>query len=109
VHCHTLLQDHTQPNMAQITIKGLDAIGRNLEKTLSETVEQLSQRVFETAKANTPIRSGNARRNWTKLATKDNFEVANRVPYIERLEAGASRQAPRGIIGPTLTQVKGKL
>lgn len=95
--------------MAQITIKGIDAIGQHLEHAVSETVEQLSQRILDLARANTPIRSGNARSKWTKLATKDNFEVANRVPYIERLEAGASRQAPRGIIGPTLTQVKGKL
>lgn len=95
--------------MAAIRITGLDAIGRDLSRTLSDTIKQLADEVLVDARANTPIRSGNARRNWNKSVTKDNFEVINRVPYIERLEAGASKQAPRGIIGPTLSQVKGKV
>lgn len=95
--------------MAEIRITGLDTVGRDLERTLSDTIKQLADEVLVDARANTPIRSGNARRNWNKSVTKDNFEVINRVPYIERLEAGASKQAPRGIIGPTLSQVKGKV
>jgi hypothetical protein len=43
-----------------------------------------------------------------KQKEEDGYAVVNRVPYIERLEAGASRQAPKGIIGPTLTQIKGR-
>lgn len=95
--------------MAEIRITGLDAVGRDLSRTLSETVKQLADEVLVDARANTPVRSGNARRNWNKKVTKENFEVINRVPYIERLEAGASKQAPRGIIGPTLEQIKGKV
>lgn len=95
--------------MAEIRITGLDAVGRDLARTLSETVKQLADEVLVDARANTPVRSGNARRNWNKKVTKENFEVINRVPYIERLEAGASKQAPRGIIGPTLEQIKGKV
>jgi len=95
--------------MAEIRITGLDAVSRDLSRALSETIEKLADEVLVDARANTPIRSGNARRNWNKTVTKDNFEVINRVPYIERLEAGASKQAPRGIIGPTLSQVKGKV
>lgn len=95
--------------MAEIRITGLDAVGRDLARTLSETVKQLADEVLVDARANTPVRSGNARRNWNKKVTKENFEVVNRVPYIERLEAGASKQAPRGIIGPTLEQIKGKV
>ena len=72
-------------------------------------VRDLGNTTLQEAKGHTPVKSGNARSKWTKTQTKDNFEVANRVPYIERLEAGASRQAPRGIIGPTLTAIKGKI
>ena len=95
--------------MAEIRITGLDLVGRDIARTLSETVKQLADEVLVDARANTPIRSGNARRNWRKSVTDTNFEVINRVPYIERLEAGASKQAPKGIIGPTLSQVKGKV
>jgi len=81
---------------------------RSLEKDLGKFVAKLAQDTFDTARKATPIRTGNARSKWTKTTGKDNFVVQNQVPYIERLEAGASRQAPRGIIGPTLTQIKGK-
>ena len=92
-----------------ITITGLDSLGRELNRSLKQTLAELADEVLVDARANTPIRSGNARRNWTKKVTENNFEVQNKVPYIERLEAGASRQAPKGIIGPTLAQIKGKV
>jgi hypothetical protein len=92
-----------------ITITGLDSLGRELNRSLKQTLAELADEVLVDARANTPIKSGNARRNWTKKVTNDNFEVQNKVPYIERLEAGASRQAPKGIIGPTLAQIKGKV
>lgn len=94
--------------MANITVTGVDLDIKQLAKELKMTVEQLADEVLVDARANTPVRSGNARRNWTKKVNSNSFEVANRVPYIERLEAGASRQAPKGIIGPTLQQIKGK-
>ena len=95
--------------MALITISGVDLDIKKLTKELSITVKQLADEVLVDARANTPIRSGNARRNWNKKVTDKTFEVSNRVPYIERLEAGASKQAPNGIIGPTLSQIKGKV
>ena len=92
-----------------VTITGLDALGRELDRSLKQTLAELADEVLVDARANTPIKSGNARRNWTKKVMDNNFEVENRVPYIERLEAGASRQAPKGIIGPTLAQIKGRV
>ena len=92
-----------------ITITGLNQIGRELDRALADAIDEIADEVFVDIRANTPIKTGNARRNWTKKVTKDNFVVENRVPYIERLEAGASRQAPKGIIGPTLEQIKGKV
>jgi hypothetical protein len=92
-----------------ITVTGLDSLGRELDRALAKTIDELADEVFVDIRANTPIKTGNARRNWTKKVTKDNFIVENKVPYIERLEAGASRQAPKGIIGPTLDQIKGKV
>jgi HK97 gp10 family phage protein len=92
-----------------VKITGLDALGRELNRSLKQTLEEVADEVLTDARANTPVKSGNARRNWTKKVSNDNFEVENKVPYIERLEAGASRQAPKGIIGPTLAQIKGRV
>jgi hypothetical protein len=80
----------------------------DLKTELAGFIKELANDVIDTAQKNTPVRSGNARRNWTKQVTSNSAVIQNKVPYIERLEAGASRQAPKGILGPTLTTIKGK-
>ena len=92
----------------KITITGVDSAKRGLEGEIKLLVARLADEVLTDAKSNTPVKTGNARRGWNKKINNMGAVVDNRVPYIERLEAGASKQAPRGIIGPTLTQVKGK-
>jgi HK97 gp10 family phage protein len=92
----------------QITFTGIDSLNRDLGDQLKKFVKEVADDIYQTAKKNTPVKSGRAKRNWTEKVSGNNFEVKNQVPYIGRLEAGASRQAPKGIIGPTLTQVKGK-
>ncbi len=81
---------------------------RSLEQDLGKFVAKLAQDTFKAARDVTPVKTGRARSAWTKQTARDNFVVQNKVPYIERLEAGASRQAPTGIIGPTLNTIKGK-
>lgn len=97
--------------MINITITGVSAMSKKLDKKLSELIQKVGKDTYRFASDNTPVRSGNARKNWkhktTGVGNKD-FQVENTTPYIGRLEAGASKQAPKGIIGPTLTQVKGK-
>jgi hypothetical protein len=93
----------------KLEITGIEGLRRELKNSLSQTLEDLADEVLLDARSNTPVRTGNAKRSWEKRVDKKNFQVENRVPYIERLEAGASRQAPKGIIGPTLAQVKGKI
>ena len=92
----------------KVTFTGSSGLVGDLKKELSQMVKDLGNTTLQEAKGHTPVKTGYAKSKWTKTQSKDNFEVANRVPYIERLEAGASRQAPRGIIGPTLTAIKGK-
>lgn len=95
--------------MASIVFTGKDVIDRKLKKTLQMTIQQVADEVEKTAKSKTPVKTGYTRSKWTKKVKQKDFTVANRVPWIERLEAGASKQAPRGIIGPTLTTLKGKI
>ena len=94
--------------MLKISLNGAGAIIPNLTKELEKEISMLADKVLLRVKDNTPIKTGNARRNWNSSKRKDGFTVENKVPYIERLEAGHSKQAPKGIIGPTLSQVKGK-
>jgi hypothetical protein len=93
--------------MASINIKveNVQGVQRDLRRAIERTVQEVAAETQKSAVVSTPIKSGNARRNWTKKTTANTFVVENRVPYIERLEQGSSRQAPRGIIGPTLDKV----
>lgn len=92
--------------MARVEVTGLRAVLMNIDRIVEKQVAELSEELKSTARAKTPIRTGNARRNWKDKQDKRGFTVENRVPYIERLEAGSSKQAPRGIVGPTLTEIK---
>lgn len=80
----------------------------DLQRDLGEFIKTLASDIEQEARKNTPIKTGNARRNWNKSVTSESAVIQNKVPYIERLEAGASKQAPKGILGPTLTAIKGK-
>ena len=92
--------------MARVTITGITNTMREIQSIVDLSIEGYAREVETVARAKTPIKTGNARRNWNNNKSKKGFEVENRVPYIERLEAGHSKQAPRGIVGPTLTQIK---
>lgn len=93
--------------MASINIKleNVQGVQRDLQRAIEQTIREVAAETQKSAVVSTPVRSGNARRNWTKKTTARDFVVENRVPYIERLEQGSSKQAPRGIIGPTLDKV----
>ncbi len=80
-----------------------------LERSVDKLISDVSKRTLATAKANTPIRSGRARNSWTSKEGPGLFEVQNSVPYIEQLEKGRSRQAPRGIVRPTVRVITGQL
>lgn len=93
--------------MARVSVVGINSVMRDIKTAISREIDQYAEELTELARANTPIKSGNARRNWNNKRTKQTgFTVENRVPYIERLEAGHSKQAPKGMVGPTLTQIK---
>tara|TARA_B100000029_G_scaffold513459_1_gene613147 strand:- start:663 stop:968 length:306 start_codon:yes stop_codon:yes gene_type:complete len=79
------------------------ALERSVEKLLNEVADKTKS----VAQANTPKRSGYARKNWTKKKDDDGFSVANRTPYIQYLEKGTSKQAPQGITKPTVRKITG--
>ena len=80
-----------------------------LTKAVEDMFANVGQNTLKLAKQNTPIRSGRARKSWTQESTKSGFEVKNNVPYIEQLEKGRSKQAPRGITQPTTRAVSRRI
>jgi|TARA_B100000470_G_scaffold27989_1_gene18298 hypothetical protein len=77
-----------------------------LKKSIDQAVRGIATDLFKTIKRYTPVRSGRARKNWRMTKkSKSNYEVRNKVPYIERLDAGYSKQSPKGMTRPSLREV----
>lgn len=89
--------------MARVDIIGIKEFMAAASQEIAATIDNHADLVQRTVVSKTPKRSGNARRNWKKTSSDSTgFEVENRVPYIERLEQGSSKQAPRGFTKQTL-------
>ncbi len=67
---------------------------KQLDKVASES--------YEFFKKKTPIRSGNARRK-TRLQGQT---IKADYPYAQRLDEGYSKQAPQGMVDPTIKFIK---
>lgn len=92
--------------MAGISIQGLASVKREIRSVVEDVIQETQDTVYKEVRATTPVRTGNAKKNWRKSSTRGKLDVVNRVPYIERLEDGWSRKAPNGMVGPTLAKLK---
>ena len=52
----------------------------------------------------TPIDTGEARKGWVAVKTREGFEVKNEVEHIEFLNKGSSKQAPAHFVELTALQ-----
>lgn len=85
----------------------IDLIGdQELLKELEQEIDQLNNFVAAEFKRQvvprTPIDKGTARRGWQQRQSGRGQTVENRVPYIERLERGYSRQARNGFVNQAI-------
>lgn len=101
----------------KVEITGLDRVRSNVNRTLGSEVRRLSDAVFKEVRANTPVDTGRARKGWRRQVSDRSFEITNAVPYVPVLDQGrhmtsrgmrGSNQAPKGIIGPSLNNIKGR-
>lgn len=99
-----MIQVKVTPTAKMVTDQVADAV--------SDLVRQLSHELLatlrnqRTSQVITPVKSGRARRGW-KLRKRNDFQykVFNKVPYINRLDEGYSKQAPNGIVRPAIKEV----
>lgn len=72
-----------------------------------ERAGAIPKRVMDDAykffKAETPIRSGNARRN--TFYDRNSLTIEASYPYAGRLNEGYSQQAPQGMVEPTIEYI----
>lgn len=95
----------------KIEVRGVADTIKQVEDDYQQFLERVADLIHTEAPKFTPKRTGRARAGWENNTKKNEILVENRVPYVGYLEKPyvKSRQAPQGIIGPTLTSVRGKL
>jgi hypothetical protein len=93
-----------------------DLNGR-VRKTIDRAVQKIGRELLDEIKTRTPVDTGTAKAGWRKQASTTGFVLENNVPYIGILDRGrhmtnrgmrGSKQAPRGIVGPSLKAIKGR-
>ena len=94
--------------MFKTKILNVNEVLTRVEKEISKVSTKLSNTLFVEAKKQTPIREGRARKGWRIERQGTNTRVVNRVPYIGTLERGRSKQAPNGILKPTVRNLKNR-
>tara|TARA_A100001201_G_C4070759_1_gene195729 strand:- start:914 stop:1207 length:294 start_codon:yes stop_codon:yes gene_type:complete len=91
--------------MLSIRVQGTKKVMGNLEREVDRIMTRVAQDTLVVARKNTPIDKGQARRGWRLENATNEKRIVNRVPYIDLLEKGRSKQAPRGILGPTTREI----
>lgn len=92
-------------------------LNARLRKSIDREVQKVGREILDEIKSRTPVDTGTARAGWRKQASTTGFTIENNVPYIGILDKGrhmtnrgmrGSKQAPRGIVGPSLKAIKGR-
>jgi hypothetical protein len=90
--------------MITLNVKGVQQVSSKLKK-IQQKLDKVPKEAHKVFVANTPIRSGNARRN-TSLQ-KDKIKA--NYPYAKRLDEGWSKQSPEGMVKPTLEYIRNRI
>jgi hypothetical protein len=101
----------------KVQIIGIDQTISQVNDELRSAVKRLSNDLLSEIKQKTPVDTGTARSGWQQKVDNKGFEITNNVPYVPILDKGrhmtargmrGSKQAPNGIVGPSLKSIKGK-
>lgn len=99
----------------QITRSG--SLQKEIETAARSEIAWFADDLYYEIRRKTPVDTGTAQRGWRKSSTPTVHEISNNVPYVEVLDKGrhmtnrgmrGSKQAPRGIVGPSLQSIKGR-
>lgn len=72
-------------------------------REINKQLDKLPRQAWDFFYKATPIKTGNARRN-TRLV--GNKTIVAKYPYAQRLDEGYSKQAPDGMVKPTLAFIR---
>jgi len=68
--------------------------------------KKMADGAYKEFKINTPVRTGNARRNTSLIALSKDYFIQADYPYAQRLDEGYSKQRPAGMSKPTIDWIR---
>lgn len=88
--------------MIKISLTGIETEFEKIKKAFNSKsksiVKEKANKIVKDLKAATPVDTGFARDHWV---VNENNEIVNTAPYIENLNAGSSKQAPKYFVEKT--------
>jgi hypothetical protein len=80
---------------------------RDLELKIGVDANSFIRNLRDDIIEKTPVRTGRAKSGWKQVDTykpdgKTRTVIVNRVPYVGVLDEGTSKQAPQGIVDPSI-------
>jgi hypothetical protein len=103
--------------MFKLQLVDAGGLQKRLSARIRSEVQRLGQSLATEIKQRTPVDTGRAKAGWRNQNTQQGFEITNQVPYIGILDKGrhmtsrgmrGSKQAPKGMVGPSLDSIKRK-
>tara|TARA_R100000734_G_C3261916_1_gene60347 strand:+ start:250 stop:549 length:300 start_codon:yes stop_codon:yes gene_type:complete len=79
---------------------------KNLQREIDHAVDTSTKETFDFFKKETPKKSGNARRNTKYKIRGNNTQILGDYDYSGALDAGRSKQAPKGMTKPSLKKLR---
>jgi len=92
-----------------------------IDKDVADAVSKISFRALSSVIKKTPIDTGRAKNSWNlsegkidtsldssvrdEISGKKDVFITNSLPYINRLENGYSKQAPKGMVAITINEL----
>lgn len=103
--------------MFKLSITRTGSLQDEIDSAARSEIAWFADDLYNEIRRKTPVDTGKAQRGWKKSSTKTTHEISNSVDYVEVLDKGrhmtkrgirGSKQAPRGIVGPSLQSIKGR-
>ena len=78
---------------------------RKVKVIFEAATETITDAVLDDVRRRSPVRSGLFKRSWRKSGSGMKYRLTNPQPYGGALDRGRSKQAPKGVMKPAISNI----
>ena len=90
--------------MTRVIFNG-DSMKRKVKVIFEAATETITDAVLDDVRRRSPVRSGLFKRSWRKSGSGMKYRLTNPQPYGGALDRGRSKQAPKGVMKPAISNI----